>query len=679
MSHHHLRARAGALIAAIIVPLVVLAPPLASASDPLAVTNVVRTDTPRVLDGEVNDFAGLGDTIVVGGTFTQVYDHATGQVHDRRGILAFSRATGALLPFDPDLNGSVHELETSQDGSHVFAAGTFTQAGGQWYQRVVKLDVGGNVDAAFHTVVSAKVDGLAVANGRVYLGGAFNTVEGVSREGLAAVDAVTGALDATFDLPVTGIGGNNSKAVRALDVTPDGARLLVVHAGLNVGPEYRPGIALIALDTAAAAVTGWRSTIVEDNRCKGALRYKDGEISPDGTYFVVVSQGGDIMPVCDSALRFPIADVEVEVDWISRHFDSLLSVAISDTAVYTSGHFWGQESPGSPDPFPGEATKKYGCHGDGPDNCAWVVLGDDVTRRDQLGALDPDTGKTRDWDPGINAHEGGFGLEIVDGALLVGHDRDRMDGQLVGRFGMFDDDWTGQQPPDTTKPTGLISEPVEGQVLEPGRIRFAGTAADNNVVTSGWIGVRNKGTGLWLQDDETWGPWTLIEVNLADQGLPSTTWLRRPYLWDEGEYLVNLRVRDAAGNQSDAVRVDFTITEPGGAPDTTPPGLPVIATPADHEVVDAGPVLIQGGASDDVGVTEVRVSVRDDVTLQWLQPDGTWGSWTWILATLASPGQPATQWDLGVDLPAGPYRVNVRARDAASNQSGATSHSFDAS
>jgi hypothetical protein len=76
-------------------------------------------------------------------------------------------------------------------------------------------------------------------------------------------------------------------------------------------------------------------------------------------------------------------------------------------------------------------------------------------------------------------------------------------------------------------------------------------------------------------------------------------------------------------------------------------------------------------------VTKVFVQVRDNATLQWLRPDGTWGATaTRIPATLAAPGATTTGWSLTVPLAAGSYGFDAVAVDAAGNQSGKPWTSF---
>ena len=122
----------------------------------------------------------------------------------------------------------------------------------------------------------------------------------------------------------------------------------------------------------------------------GIQRAYAADIAPDDSYFVVGSgSGGDRPPINDTVVRFPInGGANVEPDWISRHFDSVYSVAVTEQGIYAGGHFAWNESPTARDPWPGLDEVGYGT-GQG---LSGYGLGDEVVRREHLGLLDPATG-----------------------------------------------------------------------------------------------------------------------------------------------------------------------------------------------------------------------------------------------------------------------------------------------
>nr|MBA3289503.1 hypothetical protein [Acidimicrobiia bacterium] len=122
-------------------------------------------------------------------------------------------------------------------------------------------------------------------------------------------------------------------------------------------------------------------------------------------------------------------------------------------------------------------------------------------------------------------------------------------------------------------------------------------------------------------------------------------------------------------DRSGIARVDVAVTRvpsPATADATAPETT--LTRPAAGASVSEGTTRLAGNANDNVGVTGVRVAVRDTAAGLWLQADGTWAEgYVTRLATLVDPGRATTAWSIGVPLPPGAYFAEVRARDAAGN------------
>ena len=126
---------------------------------------------------------------------------------------------------------------------------------------------------------------------------------------------------------------------------------------------------------------------------------------------------------------------------------------------------------------------------------------------------------------------------------------------------------------------------------------------------------------------------------------------------------------DAAGNSDqDRPQTTFTVGDPGDGPvDDVEDADSSIVSPGEGDV-EAGPgVEIVGVASDNVGVTAVRIGLQDRDSKLWLQDDGSFGSFTFIGTAVDAPGATSTGWSLAVDLEPGTYRVTAVAVDAAGN------------
>lgn len=90
-----------------------------------------------------------------------------------------------------------------------------------------------------------------------------------------------------------------------------------------------------------------------------------------------------------------------------------------------------------------------------------------------------------------------------------------------------------------------------------------------------------------------------------------------------------------------------------------------ITAPGQHAVLAPGPLVIEGEATAPAGVSAVKLFIQDPVTRQWLQPDGSWGAWTWLTASVAAPGATRSAWTLAIAAPSeNAYSVWAEARAA---------------
>src|SRR3954470_15327560 len=85
-------------------------PAAADMAQPAVVSANPVDFTPHVLDGTVWSLAVVGDTVVVGGSFTQVTNSARTQKYARRNIFAYGLNDGAIRPFAPAVDGAVYAL-----------------------------------------------------------------------------------------------------------------------------------------------------------------------------------------------------------------------------------------------------------------------------------------------------------------------------------------------------------------------------------------------------------------------------------------------------------------------------------------------------------------------------------------------------------------------------------------
>ncbi|MGH8976067.1 MAG: PKD domain containing protein, partial [Acidimicrobiia bacterium] len=327
------------------------------------VSDAPAPSTPAVLDGEVRAVARVGNRVVVGGTFDRVREAGTGAVLDRAGLFAFDPASGSVMRgFAPRLGGRVDALAGAPGGGAVFAGGRFPS-------RLAKLDMdSGRAEAGFRAEVDgSSVEDLAVAGGRLYVGGGFAAVNHVPRSSLAVLDPVTGTVDPGVDVPFTAARQGRLR-IEKLDVTPDGATLVAGGTFTRVAGEERNQLAVVDVGSTPARLSGWRTDAYRP-ACSPAFDtyVRDVAVDPGGDWFVVVTTGArGHTGLCDTAARFELAARQrpVSPTWVDYSGgDSFTAVAVTGPAVYVAGHMrwmnnpWGRGTGRDAAPGPGAVTR----------------------------------------------------------------------------------------------------------------------------------------------------------------------------------------------------------------------------------------------------------------------------------------------------------------------------------
>ena len=407
---------------------------------------------PQILDGTVDSGDQVGNYLVYGGTFKTLQLPAGGAKVSRPYLVAFNVDTGAILSgFKPVLNGKVSSVEAGDTPGTVFIGGTFTSVNGVATARLAKLDLAtGALVKTFKSDSNGEIKTMARYGNRLFVGGTFTKLKGAARSNLAEISAATGTVNKNFTVGVTGLRNKGCRAdgycttlsgavVRSVRVTPDGSQLIVMHRGDKVGGQTRWGAAKIDIANSVATVSGWRTDLWDASRNNGRTDFVgivEGDLSPDGSYFVVTNIIGNYPPLHDSVVAFPVAgNGLVEPLWVTQNFDSNYAVAISDAAVYVGGHFCWTESTGStasPMYWPGASGNQYSCT-----RTSGSIYAPQTTYRYHLEALDPTTGFALPWDPQSNSKNGVNFLRVVPRGLMLGHDGTRLHNFAVGRAGFF--------------------------------------------------------------------------------------------------------------------------------------------------------------------------------------------------------------------------------------------------
>lgn len=257
--------------------------------------------------------------------------------------------------------------------------------------------------------INDAVTDLKLSGGRLYVSGEFTQVGGQTRAALAALDADTGETGANVDLRFSGAMRGGELQVIKMDISPDGSRLVAAGNFSQVLGTPRYQLAVLDLTSAKPTLANWSTTRYKpDCNLRFPTYMRDVDISPDGTYFVVVTSGAYRKGLlCDTAARWELGStgLNLQPSWVNyTGGDTLFSVAITGPVVYVGGHQRWTNNPYAGDaPGPG-AVERYG-----------------------IAALDPLNGLPYTWNPRRDPR--GIGvfdmLSTADG-LWLGSDTNRI-------------------------------------------------------------------------------------------------------------------------------------------------------------------------------------------------------------------------------------------------------------
>ena len=380
------------------------------------IVSAVPGNTPAVNDGEVDAIVQVGDTVVVGGTFTSVTGVGESTV-TRRYLFAFSASTGKLVPgFAPTLNNSVNELIPGPTANTVYVGGLFTQLNGVNTSHIALLSTTTGAPVAGFKAASTNgaVNALAQRGNHLYVGGNFTTLGGVAHAGIGSMNPTTGASDGYVTSQVSvhhnnsGQGAQGAVGVRDLDVNSAGTRLIAVGNFKRVDNLTRDQIVMLSLGTTAVVTPDWNTNRYSPLCFNFAFDtyVRAVSFSPDGSYLVVTATGGYVAnTLCDTAARFETAasGTDLQPTWIDyTGGDTLWANTITEKAVYVGGHQrWLNNS------------------------LASDRAGAGAVPRPGLGALNVNTGVPLAWNPGRNPRGSAvYAMYATPTGLWIGSDTD---------------------------------------------------------------------------------------------------------------------------------------------------------------------------------------------------------------------------------------------------------------
>ena len=239
--------------------------------DPRTPVTVTADGLPTVqIDGVVWAQAMVGDIVYAGGSFTTARPAGAAagtSTVSRSNMLAYDVRTGELVAsFAPSFNAQVRAITVSPDRSRIYVGGDFTTIDGISHRRIAAFDAAtGALLASFNPPMNYHVNALVATNTTVYAGGEFQDVGTQVRQGLAAFNAANGALLAWTP---SATGGD----VWALAIDPGGTRIAVGGSFTALNGSSDPGYGLGMVDTATGASLPFlANSIIRDATSYGAI------------------------------------------------------------------------------------------------------------------------------------------------------------------------------------------------------------------------------------------------------------------------------------------------------------------------------------------------------------------------------------------------------------------------
>ncbi len=199
------------------------------------------------------------------------------------GALAASGQGAVDNSFSPaveNVGGTVNAVAVQADGKTLIG-GSFVSVNGVTRRRIARLNTDGTLDTSFNPGTGTSSSVLAIVvqpDGKIIIGGGFQSVNGVIRPSIARLNA-DGSLDLAFN---TGTGANST--VVAVALRPDGK--IIIGGFFDAFNETsRPGLAQLNAD--GSLDTSFNPGAETTNACEALALQGDGKLIVGGFFTTI--------------------------------------------------------------------------------------------------------------------------------------------------------------------------------------------------------------------------------------------------------------------------------------------------------------------------------------------------------------------------------------------------------
>jgi hypothetical protein len=308
--------------------------------------NIVRGGFPEDLTTQVWAYVPLNGMMYACGDFAQVKSSDDTITYERQNLFAFDPLNGVVNDFAPNVDGPVYTCIAAPDGQHLFIGGDFDSINGLPAKNIAEIDAAtGSLLDTFTASTDRPVTSMALLGEHVMISGSFTTVSGQPQAALATVSPLTGAFDAYMQLKIAGqVPGSGHTRVYRFALSPQLDGGVAIGNFTTVDGVSHSGAFRFDLSGPVPVLMRWDNPTF--HKLCGAtgnmpVWSRDVQFSPDGTFFVIDGTGGRGNRFCDTTTRWESADrgFHARPTWINRTCtDTLHSVAVTSLVVYVQGH-----------------------------------------------------------------------------------------------------------------------------------------------------------------------------------------------------------------------------------------------------------------------------------------------------------------------------------------------------